>query len=574
MNLPFQSQAFYTALAAMRQFRTAGRLLEACLEDDGESHLEMERPAGQAVELAVSRVADERPGWHESEIYAVTAGGGRTDLVRINSLRTTDDLTIYIHDGALRVQPDPGLDDPARDAIADLVKLVGLVTSLAPADKMRPRLDRNDMQLMLIHAMSSRRLMDAMVALPDPEQRALVMIPIALAVKEHHATCELMCNRGDDDDTLSNRLEALESSMRERLDAAGVGKPRFNRDPRGATLVVPGDGYTGDVYVLRLQDRLVSHSRVKPAPAAKRARGQKGALAPVASQVSPAGPELAERTVSPEVLEVLRASRLEGNHLYLPGTLPRKLYEQVDEIIRIAGGRWKGGKTAAHVLDGTSAHVFARLLATGQILDPKDFDFFATPQGLAHQVVEDAGLEPGMLVAETSAGRGAIAMAMAKIVGVENVQTFELLPDNVKVLRGLGFKVTEGDFLAHHPQPLYDRIVMNPPFGNQNDMRHVEHALRMLKPTGRLVAIVSPSYEFRTSTIAAGFRQLVEAAGEKVRDVESGAFRESGTDVRTVVLRFEADRLPWFVEQGQVEDAAEADADQGELFKSSARMAA
>ncbi len=54
MNLPFQPQAFYTALAAMRQFRTAGRLLEACLEDDGESHLEMERPTGQVVELGVS----------------------------------------------------------------------------------------------------------------------------------------------------------------------------------------------------------------------------------------------------------------------------------------------------------------------------------------------------------------------------------------------------------------------------------------------------------------------------------------------------------------------------------------
>lgn len=306
----------------------------------------------------------------------------------------------------------------------------------------------------------------------------------------------------------------------------------------------------------------------RPAPSPKLRVGSKKTLeaVPVANLV--AAPELRERTISPEVLEVLRASRLEGERLYLPGTLPRKLYEQVDEAIRIAGGRWKGGKVAAHVLGGASAQVFARLLATGQILDPKDYDFFGTPQALAREVVEEAGIEAGMVVAETSAGRGAIAAEMAKIVGAQSVHAYELLPDHIKVLRDMGFQVHEGDFLASPAQPRYDRIVLNPPFGNQADMRHVEHALRMLKPTGRLVAIVSPSYEFRTSKVADSFRALMEAAGEKVRDVPAGTFRESGTDVRTVILRFEAARLPWWADR-------EADADdQGELFEQASRMRA
>ena len=35
----------------------------------------------------------------------------------------------------------------------------------------------------------------------------------------------------------------------------------------------------------------------------------------------------------------------------------------------------------------------------------------------------------------------------------------------------------------------FDRIVMNPPFTNGDDIKHIMHALKMLKPGGRLVAI-------------------------------------------------------------------------------------
>ncbi len=35
----------------------------------------------------------------------------------------------------------------------------------------------------------------------------------------------------------------------------------------------------------------------------------------------------------------------------------------------------------------------------------------------------------------------------------------------------------------------FDRVVMNPPFENGADIKHIQHALGMLKPGGRLVAI-------------------------------------------------------------------------------------
>jgi 16S rRNA G1207 methylase RsmC len=35
----------------------------------------------------------------------------------------------------------------------------------------------------------------------------------------------------------------------------------------------------------------------------------------------------------------------------------------------------------------------------------------------------------------------------------------------------------------------YDRILMNPPFANGADIKHILHAIELLKPGGRLVAI-------------------------------------------------------------------------------------
>lgn len=76
----------------------------------------------------------------------------------------------------------------------------------------------------------------------------------------------------------------------------------------------------------------------------------------------------------------------------------------------------------------------------------------------------------------------------------------------------------------------FDRIVMNPPFGNADDIKHIEHARTMLKPGGRLVAIC-----------AAGPRQRAafETTASEWIDLDPGTFEESGTSVSTAIVVFE-----------------------------------
>jgi predicted RNA methylase len=93
------------------------------------------------------------------------------------------------------------------------------------------------------------------------------------------------------------------------------------------------------------------------------------------------------------------------------------------------------------------------------------------------------------------------------------------------------------DFLEVQPTPLlaYDRVLMNPPFGGQADIRHVTHALGFVKPAGLVVAVMSAGVEFRQDKTTAEFRKLVSDHGGRIERLPEDAFKPSGISVRTVM---------------------------------------
>ena len=88
-----------------------------------------------------------------------------------------------------------------------------------------------------------------------------------------------------------------------------------------------------------------------------------------------------------------------------------------------------------------------------------------------------ANIRPGMLVLEPEAGRGDIAFACIDAGAI--VDCYELMQANFDFLASSGRfnSVHHMDFLEATPEPIYDRIVMNPPFLKQADIKHVQHAL-------------------------------------------------------------------------------------------------
>lgn len=244
------------------------------------------------------------------------------------------------------------------------------------------------------------------------------------------------------------------------------------------------------------------------------------------------------------VLNVLANAQMEANRLVLVGQLDRALYTQTNKVLEAAGGKWDK-KAKAHVFPVEAADAMEQIIQTGEVTlirtIQQDFGYFPTPADVVRRLIDLADVPANCKLLEPSAGRGAIASAWK---GIAFVHAIELLPENVAALRGAGWldSVTEADFLTVAPDPMYDRIVMNPPFARQADIHHVNHALKFLKPGGLLVSVMSAGVSFRDNKLTQDFRNLVRARGGDIEALPDGAFKESGTGVRTVVVTIPADR--------------------------------
>ncbi len=160
---------------------------------------------------------------------------------------------------------------------------------------------------------------------------------------------------------------------------------------------------------------------------------------------------------------------------------------------------------------------------------------FSTPADLAARMVELAGIERGHSVLEPSAGTGSLLRAIREVTGggVE-CTAVEINPQLCDRLRGSqeGAVVINCDFLSFVPPVAkFDRIVMNPPFAKGQDVKHVRHALGMLKPGGTLVAVCANG-----PLQNAELRPLVEQLGGDWEVLPPNSFASSGTAVNAALF--------------------------------------
>lgn len=242
--------------------------------------------------------------------------------------------------------------------------------------------------------------------------------------------------------------------------------------------------------------------------------------------------------ISQDVLKVLDAATIDGALLTLNGNLDRKLYVETNKVIEAAGGKWNRG-AKAHVFDGDAIDAIEPIILTGEYrLTKQDFGQFDTPEALAENVVDLADIQAGMSVLEPSAGIGRIAAA-ARQVG-SFVTCWEIDEKRAEKLADIAHSLNVGDFLAAEPVSAFDRVVMNPPFAKQGDIKHVLHAFNFLKPSGRLVAIMSNSVMFRDNKLTTDFREFVSSHGGTMTALPEGSFKSSGTGVNTCVVTINA----------------------------------
>ena len=252
--------------------------------------------------------------------------------------------------------------------------------------------------------------------------------------------------------------------------------------------------------------------------------------------------------IADNILSILGECRVEGNTLFLPDRqLDRPTYQAVNKVLVNIGGKWTR-KVKGHVFaDGDPAELLNNVLMTGETVDlKKQYQFFPTPRAVAEQMCQLAELDSTCVVLEPSCGKGDLADVVFE-AGVKALYGLELNQDMGYYLKGKPYTTMVGvDFLEFAKDDGIDhewnRIVMNPPFTKQQDIDHILAAYGILSPGGILVSVVSEAPFFWANKKAIAFREFLDSHNAEMVRLGEGAFKESGTMVRTRLIKLEKPR--------------------------------
>lgn len=241
--------------------------------------------------------------------------------------------------------------------------------------------------------------------------------------------------------------------------------------------------------------------------------------------------------LSPE--DILKRCTFKDNVFYLPQVqLNKKSYATVKQWVEEAGGKWKGGKVQGFIFDFDATRVASVLMQGKRCNLQQEFQFFETPPEIADWLVSLAGdIHPDMSVLEPSAGRGAIIKAIHRVCPEVAVDYYELMPENRQFLSTMDHVHPMGeDFYEEQSSVQYDRIIANPPFSGNQDIRHVKRMYAWLKPGGTVAAITSTHWQMGQEKVCADFRKWLQEVDAHTYEIGEGKFKASGTGVNTIAI--------------------------------------
>jgi predicted RNA methylase len=159
------------------------------------------------------------------------------------------------------------------------------------------------------------------------------------------------------------------------------------------------------------------------------------------------------------------------------------------------------------------------------------FNLFQTPPTLADRLVAMVADKAGAALLEPSAGLGRLLDA-SRALAPSSVVAVELAPQlcaELYLQNRPGVKLKQGDFLEMEPEDLglFDCIVMNPPFHMRADIRHIHHALKFLKPGGKLAALAMDTHHRA---------EALRPMSSTWEQIPAGAFKSEGTNIAAVLL--------------------------------------
>lgn len=234
------------------------------------------------------------------------------------------------------------------------------------------------------------------------------------------------------------------------------------------------------------------------------------------------------------------------NRLMLPEKwLSPTIYQKIGEFLKTFDfERRKIGKRIAYINNGEFN--CQQVLDIGKKLNgislSEKFDFYPTPKNIVDKILSISEIKPNMTILEPSAGKGDL---IKQIVDCQ-ITAIELNPILCEILKTYkNFNVINIKFEDFTSEEKYDRIIMNPPFSNRLDAKHIFKAFNYhLKDNGILIAIHSSSIINANDKYSKNFQNLCENFLVKRIELNSGDFKDSGkgTNIKTFITKLQKNK--------------------------------
>lgn len=241
-----------------------------------------------------------------------------------------------------------------------------------------------------------------------------------------------------------------------------------------------------------------------------------------------------------ELIEIVRNCTVaNGNIIKLPDVqLDRADYLKVKKLFESNGGKWKGGKCQGFLFNTTDVTPILERLQDGDLSNrKKKFQFFETPVEIAWRLAVRLGdVEPSHRILEPSAGCGALVKAVLEEWPDQVVDCYELMEENRTELGKIPNARILGEDFLESEVGMYDRIIANPPFTNNQDITHVMKMWEHLSEGGQMAVIMSKHWQFASDKASRDFRSFIDTVDHDIAELPAGAFKESGTNIETVMV--------------------------------------
>lgn len=172
-----------------------------------------------------------------------------------------------------------------------------------------------------------------------------------------------------------------------------------------------------------------------------------------------------------------------------------KKSEMLSNVMYHLDGKLENG---FYEFDYNPTTVLKYIVETGKLPDYKSFQYYPTPPKIVSAIkkhMKNFNAENGKVL-EPSAGTGKLVDWVEDKTNVDCVEVSDL---QCAVLKAKGYNVTNADFMKMTPNPIYNLVVMNPPYNMNQCFEHIQHAEKFvdLENGGQIVVVVPLGHKQR-----------------------------------------------------------------------------